>query len=178
MTPSEFSAPLTEQVLVGGLFLVLIAFFLSLLWEELRRPEGQKKAAPAEIEIRPEHLIDGDSARIEGVSYRLTGMSCSFNTPETREGSRGRDNATVTRAEARWGAVALQQGRILIKRGARLCPMGRKDKFGRELARIRLRDGSDYGDEMVRIGLAAATARREHEMWQKPISRKWRGLLD
>lgn len=117
------------------------------------------------LRIQAADLTDGDSARISGQSYRLTGRDAPLNAPEAKAGSRGRAGAVVSEREAMWGARAAEHGRALLARGGALCPTGKTEGFGRPLALVVLPDGSDYGAAMVEAGLATATERREHEHW-------------
>ncbi len=117
------------------------------------------------VRIQAADLTDGDSARLGGRSYRLTGAKTPINAPETRAGAAGRAGATVTRREAEWGAKALEHGRSLLAQGGALCPTGKDGGFGRPAAVIRLPDGRDYGAAMVEAGLATPTERREHDHW-------------
>lgn len=127
---------------------------------------GQTEAAPVCLRIQAADLTDGDSARVSGTSYRLTGRDAPLNAPETRAGSQGRAGAVVTEREAEWGVKATAYGRRLLSGGgAALCPTGRHAGFGRPEAIIVLKDGRDYGAALVGAGLATATARREHEHW-------------
>ncbi len=126
-----------------------------------------QEAAPQCLQMRASHLTDGDSARLDGQSYRLTGFSKPFNAPETKAGSAGRAGAVVSEREAMWGERATVHGRKLLNGGGLLCPTGKSGGFGRPLAVIVLPDGRDFGAEMVGADLATPTERREHEHWEK-----------
>ncbi len=117
------------------------------------------------LRIQAADLTDGDSARVSGRSYRLTGAETPLNAPEIRAGAAGRAGATVTQREAEWGAKSLAYGRKLLARGGALCLTGKDGGFGRPAAVVRLPDGRDYGAAMVEAGMATPTERREHEHW-------------
>lgn len=150
------AASIAAGLLIGLCLLALGRAF----WLEVKPPP---KGA---FYVEGGQLTDGDSLRLGGESWRLTGRDGPFNAPETRAGSKGRDGVAVTAREAEWGAKATEHGRKLLrKRGAVLLPTGKRERYGRPLATIRLSNGRDYGAEMVRAGLATPTERREHDHW-------------
>lgn len=152
--------PETAWFLAGAVILLALWALGRAFWLELRPPPIKGALA-----VEGAHLTDGDSLRLNGESYRLTGRDGPFNAPETRAGARGRDGVAVTPREAEWGAKALAHGRKLLKPGSVLVPTGKRERYGRPLAAIRLPNGRDYGAEMIRAGLATPTERREHDHW-------------
>lgn len=156
--------PQTARFLAPAAVLLCLLAMARAFWLEVKPPPKGCFA------VEGADLTDGDSARLGGESYRLTGRSGPFNAPECRAGSKGRDGVAVTEREAEWGAKAAAHGRSLIRRGAVLCPTGKRERYGRALATIRLHDGRDYGAEMIRAGLATPTQRREHEHWNRKRS--------
>ncbi len=150
-----------EWLTAAALIALCVWAFLRAFWLEVRSaPSGC-------FFVDGGHLTDGDSLRLDGESYRLTGAGGPFNAPETRAGSQGRDGVPITEREAQWGVKATEHGRKLLGGRATLCPTGKRERYGRPLATIRLSNGRDYGAEMIRAGLATPTARREHDHWNR-----------
>lgn len=100
------------------------------------------------------HMVDGDTAKLNGQSYRLVG----FDTPETWKprcgfekglGQAATDRARVVVAKAGWVNFIVMPG---------------KDKYGRGLARI-LINGKDLGDILIEEGLARKYTKGRRKSW-------------
>lgn len=98
--------------------------------------------------------VDGDTVRIDGVSWRLLG----FDTPETR--------FARCSAELIAGRCAKSILQHLIDTAENVTPItdGRRDKYRRILGRL-LIDGRDIADLMVERGLARRYNGGKREGW-------------
>jgi micrococcal nuclease len=90
-------------------------------------------------------VVDGNTVKVDGRSYRLIG----YDTPETYFAN--------CENERRLGEAATARLRALIATEARLEPNGQDCKWGRECARL---FGEDVRDVMLREGLARPYAGR------------------
>ncbi len=90
------------------------------------------------------HVVDGDTVDADGRRWRLTG----FDAPEIFHAR--------CAAERHRGVLAAARLAALIADGARLEPdgSGRRDKYGRGLARLVLPGGGDAGAVMIAAGHA------------------------
>ena len=86
--------PELARILAGAVILLALMALGRAFWLEARPPPR------GGFHVEGIHLTDGDSLRLGGESYRLTGRDGPFNAPETRAGSRGRDGVPVTEREA------------------------------------------------------------------------------
>lgn len=92
----------------------------------------------------PVTVVDGDTVRSAGVTYRLA----NIDAPET--GGRARCDS-----EAALGAAATQRARGLVAEAdvVAVVPTGRTDRYGRVVARVEV-DGRDLGEVLMEEGLA------------------------
>lgn len=91
-------------------------------------------------------VIDGDTIRVDGLTFRLTiNGSDSFDTPETWK--------PRCLAEKMLGAKATERLRELIAGGYSLEDLGNKDRYGRGLAAVSV-GGENVGKTLIREGLA------------------------
>ncbi|MDH3514595.1 MAG: thermonuclease family protein [Gammaproteobacteria bacterium] len=94
------------------------------------------------------HVIDGDTVvRADGRHVRLIGI----NTPET--GQDGAPDQPLARAARTRLAQLVENKPVTLE-----FEQEREDQYGRLLARVRLADGSDAGENLLRAGLAWAIA--------------------
>ncbi|MEP2457423.1 MAG: thermonuclease family protein [Shimia thalassica] len=98
--------------------------------------------------------VDGDTVHLAGETIRLLG----FDTPETY-----RAQCDAERAR---GDAATERLRELLARAssARLAYLPRRDRYGRDLARLML-DGEDVADIMVGEGLARRYSGGQRQSW-------------
>lgn len=91
------------------------------------------------------YMVDGDTAEIDGVRYRLIG----YDTPETYQAQ--------CDFEMAWGNQASARARELIASAGAvdLFVQPGKDRYGRGLARIFI-SGRDLGDILIAENLARA----------------------
>lgn len=108
----------------------------------------------AALAVRPSDVVEGDTLRVHGVTYRLVG----FDTPETGRNARcayERDlgnRATVRLQELLRDASSVDLGEVRCAcrpgtHGTRQC------NFGRSCATLRV-DGRDVGHTLIGEGLA------------------------
>ena len=95
-------------------------------------------SAPAFAETR---VVDGDTIHIDGEKIRIMGL----NTPETWR--------PKCMAERMLGKRATAYGEELAPLIERIERHG-KDRYGRTLARVKLDNGEDWADAMIKAGLA------------------------
>lgn len=102
----------------------------------------------AEETVTVRHVLDGDSFMLaDGQQVRLIGI----NAPEF-----GKDNAPnqpLAKAARAHLASLIEKKRVTL-----VFEQERQDHYGRLLARVRLADGSDAGERLLREGLAWAIA--------------------
>ena len=113
----------------------------------------RKIAAIAVAALATIVVIDGDTVRVEGKTYRLLG----FDSPETRFAKCGRER------EAGY-AAATRLRELIDTTDARLEPTGRNCKWGRECAYLLL-NGEDAGDVMIREGHGAPYSGGRRQNW-------------
>ena len=97
--------------------------------------------------------IDGDTLRLGEEVIRIE----NIDTPES-------DWRAECDAERMLGRIATQRARRLLER-ATIYNIERQadpDVWGRTLARITL-DGRDYGEQMIRLGVAVEWSGRTHD---------------
>lgn len=107
---------------------------------------GDELFRPAAAETIPSHaiyMIDGDTAEIDGIRYRLVG----YDTPETYQAQ--------CEFERTWGNQATSRARQLVAAAGaiNLSVLPGKDRYGRGLARISV-SGTDLGDILIAENLA------------------------
>jgi endonuclease YncB( thermonuclease family) len=100
-------------------------------------------ATAAEAQTGGVEIVDGDTVKIGGISWRLQG----YDTPETYYAK--------CRAERQAGELATRELAALIRKAKtfRLVPDGGLDRYQRRLGRLYI-DGRDVADIMVQRGLA------------------------
>jgi endonuclease YncB( thermonuclease family) len=100
-------------------------------------------------------VVDGDTVKINGVSWRLQG----YDTPETYYAK--------CQAERQAGELATRELQALIRnaKAVRIVPSGGVDRYRRRLGRL-LIDGRNVADIMVGRGLARRySGRGPREGW-------------
>ncbi|MFD0916884.1 thermonuclease family protein [Pseudahrensia aquimaris] len=88
-------------------------------------------------------IVDGDTGWERGVKWRMAGI----DTPE-------RGKRAACSAERRKSTEATKRLIQLMRGGYRLVKTGKTGKYGRVLVRVRLKDGRDAGQVLMREGLA------------------------
>ena len=122
------------------------------IWD--RGVTGSSPTQPSGRTVSPRDVIDGDTVRLRGQTFRLVG----FNTPET-----GRDAQCAYERQLGDAATARLQSLIRTAASAELtpvqcsCPPGTHGtgecNFGRSCGTLRV-DGRDVGDILISEGLA------------------------
>lgn len=87
-------------------------------------------------------LVDGDTGWENGIKWRLKNV----DTPEISQPG--------CRTERNQGIAARDRLQDLMRSGYAIDWLGRTDRYGRQLVRVRLGDGADAGRVLVREGLA------------------------
>lgn len=118
-------------------------------------------AIPALSQPRPE-VIDGDTLRLNGVTWRLHGI----DAPEAKQ----------TCADGWWAGQEAHRalGRIVWTRKVE-CEEIAKDRYGRSVGRCTA-DGEDIGTQMVREGYAWAFTRYSWKYLPEEWLARWDGL--
>ncbi len=88
-------------------------------------------------------IVDGDTGWERGVKWRLANV----DTPE-------RANRAACAAERRMSTKATDRLINLMRGGYRLVQTGKVGRYKRALVRVRLKDGRDAGQILIREGLA------------------------
>jgi len=108
---------------------------------------GPSATPVALLHVEAGHLrvIDGDTLELRATGERI--RIANIDTPEISE--------PRCAAERRHGLEAKARVQALLARASaiELRPIGREDRYGRTLARVRA-DGRDLGGELIRDGLA------------------------
>lgn len=104
--------------------------------------------------VSPRNVVDGDTVRLQGRSYRLVG----FNTPETgRNAQCAQENELGFRATARLQSLIRTASRVELMPVACACPPGthgtNECNYGRSCAVLHA-DGRDVGSILIAEGLA------------------------
>jgi endonuclease YncB( thermonuclease family) len=106
------------------------------------------KTSPRRLPIGLQ-VLDGDSLKVDGENIRLTGI----DAPELHQ--------TCRDAQAReWPCGQAAKARLaeLVSKGQVMCAAHRRDIFGRTLAVCSAGDIPDFGEVLVREGLAISYA--------------------
>jgi endonuclease YncB( thermonuclease family) len=103
----------------------------------------------AQIAPRNVVVVDGDTVRANGHSYRLVG----FDTPEVRNARCAQEQLRGDRATARLRALIMQGGLALTEVKC-ACQAGNCN-YGRRCATLNV-NGEDVGEILIREGLARA----------------------
>lgn len=93
--------------------------------------------------IRRTCLVDGDTGWQDGIKWRMLGI----DAPEI-------DDKAGCAAEREKATASLERLTWLMADGYRIKPSGRKDRFGRALVDVELKDGRDAGRILMQEGLA------------------------
>ena len=147
-----------RRILRGALLPASLLVLLGLwLYDPDTLTQATERLQTATVEnVSPNRLtvVDGDTVLLAGETIRLIG----FDTPETY-----RAQCDAERAQ---GDAATERLRELLARAssARLAYQPRRDRYGRELARLML-DGRDVADIMVGEGLASRYSGGQRRSW-------------
>ena len=108
------------------------------------------------------HVVDGDTIKVhvrdtgKEASIRVLGIDC----PESRKNSKCQRDAKHGRHGCRWqvprGKKAKEVAKRLLENASVTLECGRKCRkgaYGRFLRYVRLKNGMDFGQEMLRLGL-------------------------
>lgn len=135
---SGLGPPLSRLVRSLGLVIALIA-----------GPANAEYINPSEI-----YVVDGDTIRMDGDSWRLVGL----DTPETYE---PRCDYELALGQA---ATARLRGLVASGRGVEIIRLPGRDRFDRGLARLFI-GGENIADILIREGLARAYDGGRRESW-------------
>jgi len=106
------------------------------------------------LAARDLYVIDGDTVRFDGASYRLLG----FDTPETFQPKCERERVLGFTAKARLRALLDGASNVT------LWTSGRSDHYGRQLASLQI-DGVDVGDLLISENLARPYRGGQRTSW-------------
>ncbi|WP_423815382.1 thermonuclease family protein [Pseudooceanicola nitratireducens] len=97
-------------------------------------------------------VVDGDTLKCDGESLRLIGSGApnveGYDAPETWKPRCQRELQLGLLAKDRLGEIVQQPG-------ARIETTAARDRYGRILASVRLRDGRTAGEVLIEEGLAS-----------------------
>lgn len=100
------------------------------------------------------YMIDGDTAKVAGQKFRLTG----FDTPETYRPKCDFESALGDRATQRARQLVRDAGTV------NLVVLPGKDKYGRGLAQLYIH-GTNIGDILISHGLARPYSGGRRQSW-------------
>lgn len=135
--PSRLLIPITIVVA----FVVIISFVTD---------NGPKKLG---IISTPISIVDGDTVRSGGHSYRLVG----FDTPESQERAQCDKERVLAEAASQRLRELISSGEVTLERVSCACPPGTEDtskcNYGRRCATLKV-DGKDVGPTLIKEALA------------------------
>ena len=145
---------ISREVLLAGVLLVLLGLWLYDPDTLTQATTPVQATTPQTVNPSRLSVVDGDTVRLNGETNRLVG----FDTPETYRAH--------CDAEREWGDAATERLRELLAwaSSARLAYLPRRDRYGRDLARLML-DGEDVADIMVGEGLARRYSGGQRHSW-------------
>jgi len=123
----------STRLIIGTIILVLVAIWI---WQNL----GETDSHSVEGSIR---VVDGDTVEIDGVYYRAV----NYDTPETA-------HRAECDSERERGERATERLRQFAGDGLEIIPIGRQDRYERELANFLTSDGQNIADVFAAEGIA------------------------
>jgi endonuclease YncB( thermonuclease family) len=142
--------------IVAGAVLAFAATYIFLEWQGSPSPTKSHRVqiiGPAPSEFGPIEVIDGDTVRLQGVVYRLSG----FDTPERGDKARCDDERRRAEAATKRLRSLVANGETSFKRVPCACRQGKEGtrpcNYGRLCGSVTI-SGEDVGHILISEGLA------------------------
>ncbi len=151
-----------KRIILTLLLAVVILMILKLLPQESKLPARKARKLSDGASGLVVRVVDGDTLKVrvratqQVATIRVLGIDC----PESRKNSKCQRDGKQGRHGCRWqiprGKKAKQLAKHLLENETVTLECGgkcRKGSYGRFLRYVRMKNGVDYGQEMIRKGL-------------------------